>query len=154
MYLYFIPYWQLALVEQSIKLIEINHRGTAFSFADQRAKEMKRQIKKYNLKLTIHSGVTDLLVKDKMIASYQLLLLKSEIKYAGKLGIKHVTFHLDNHLDHTIDKVRINRLLSDILKFAKKHKVQLYLENNSGGPWTKPKTSCLILKNTKHKNIF
>lgn len=145
-------HWVESLIKRGFKLIEINHRSTYIGFGDKRIKEVKEKIKRYNLKFTIHSGVSDLLHKDKMINTYQLLLLKTEIKYASKLKIKYVSFHLPKYLNHKKDKKKIEKFFSEILKFAKKYKIKLSLENDSNGPWSKPEDFLPYFKKYKSLN--
>lgn len=131
-------YWLESLIKRGFKLIEINHRSTFIGFGDKDIKWIKEQKKRYNLKFTIHSGVTDLLHKDDLINRYQFLMLKSEIKLASQVGIKHISFHLPKYLDHKRDKKKIKIFFSEILKFAKRYKIKLSIENDSNGPWSKP----------------
>ena len=95
--------WIEEVAEPGFKLIELNHRATPFYFYDKLIKEVKHRIRKNKVKVTIHSGVTDLLHKDKIINTAQINILKSEIKYASIMSIKHVTFHLPKYLDHKKD---------------------------------------------------
>ena len=64
--------------------------------------------------------------------------MKSEIKFASRLDIKDIVFHLPHYLDHKKDKKKIDEFFSDILSFAKKHSVFLYLENDCYGAWASP----------------
>lgn len=145
-------FWIESLIKRGFRLIEINHRTLHINFSDKKIKKRKEKIRKYNLIFTIHSGVSDLLHKDKMINTYQLLLLKTEIKYASNLGIKHITFHLPKYLDHKKDKKKIKNFFSEILRFAKKYKVKLSLENDSNGPWSKPEDFLPYFKKYKSLN--
>ena len=100
-------HWLDHMIDGGFKLIEINHRLNDIKFSDVHIKRTKEKIRKNRLKITIHSGVTDLMHKDKMIRDYQHLLLKSEIKYASQIGVKHIVFHLPKHLDPKKDRRKI-----------------------------------------------
>jgi len=145
-------HWLESLIKKGFRLIELNHRIIEIHFSDKEIRKLREKFKKYNLKVTIHSGVTDLLHKDEIICTYQLNLLKAEIKYAPKLKIKHVTFHLPEYLSHKKDKKKIEKFFSEILKFAKKYKVKLSIENDPDGPWSKPKDFLPYLKKYKSLN--
>jgi sugar phosphate isomerase/epimerase len=131
-------FWLESLVENGFKVIELNNRTIQIKFGDEDIKKLNEKKEKYNLKYTIHSEVTDLLHPDKLVTDHQLGILKSEIKYGPRFGVKNIVFHLPDYLDFEKDKKRIEKLFSEILEFAEKYNVQLSLENDSKGVWAKP----------------
>ena len=131
-------FWLESLVENGFKVIELNNRTIEIKFGNEDIKKLNEKKEKYNLEFTIHSEVTDLLHPDKLVSDHQLGILKSEIKYGPRFGVKNIVFHLPDYLDFEKDKKRIEKLFSEILEFAEKYNVQLSLENDSKGVWAKP----------------
>lgn len=142
-------FWLKTIPRMGFKLIELNHRFTTIRFSGKKIQGINEQRRNSNVRLTIHSRVTDLLHKDELINNYQLLMLKSEIKYAPVLGVKDIVFHLPKYLDPAWDGEKINSLLSELIGFAGEHGVQLYLENDPRGPWGHINNLLLLFKNFK-----
>ncbi len=142
-------HWLDHMIDSGFKLIEINHRMNDIKFDDLHIEITKNKIKKNKLKITMHSGVTDLINKDKMIRDYQDLLIRSEIKYASKVGINHIVFHLPKYLDPKRDKKKIESYLSRLLSYAGRKGVRLFLENDSYGPWAFPENTLPLFKRFK-----
>jgi len=146
-------FWLESLIDKGFKLIELNNRVIEIKFGDDDIKKLNEKKEKYNLKYTIHSEVTDLLHPDKLVSGHQLGILKSEIKYGAKFGVKNIVFHLPDYLEFEKDKECIEKLFSDVLEFAEKYNVQLSLENDSKGVWAKPNNLLYFFKkfqNLKH----
>ncbi len=125
--------WLDFLLKKNIKVIELSHGFTPIYFAQKDLDKITDAINK-GVDISLHSGTTYLLNSDKEIAKQQLLLLKSEIKFASKVGIKNIVFHL--HSDLKADNKKIQVFLKSIIAFANKNKVTLCLENGSSGPWS------------------
>ncbi|MBW2977879.1 sugar phosphate isomerase/epimerase [Candidatus Woesearchaeota archaeon] len=143
--------WLESLLKKGFKLVEINHRWTSLPFDDQSIKRKKDILKKYSAIVTIHSGTSDLLHKNRLIYQQQRLLLKAEIIFANKIKAKTVSFHFPKYLDHKKDKNMIHKFLKEILSFAKKYKIPLLIENDSNGPWTTAEDFLPYLK--KYKSL-
>ena len=131
-------FWLESLVDKGFKLIELNNRVIEIKFGDSDIRKLNEKREKYDLKYTIHSEVTDLLHPDKLVSDHQIGILKSEIKYGVKFGVKNIVFHLPDYLEFEKDKDSIEKLFSEVLEFAEEYNVRLSLENDSKGVWAKP----------------
>ena len=123
--------------------VEYNHRFTPFFLSENRLKHLKACMEKYNLTITFHSDANDLCHPDRLVADSQLMLLKSEMWFANRLGIKHIVFHLPKYLD--TQEILIDTVLKELCETATGYGVALYLENDSRGPWADPHNVRAIL---------
>ncbi len=131
-------FWLESLVDDGFKLIELNNRTIQIKFGESDIEKLNKSKEKYGLTYTIHSEVTDLLHPDNLVNDHQIGILKSEIKYGARFGVKNIVFHLPDYLEFEKDKNRIDKLFSELLEFGEKYDVHLSFENDSKGPWANP----------------
>ena len=96
--------------------------------------ELKKQIQKYNLKVSVHISYTINLSKDSTKFTWWIHQMADEIKIAENIGAFVVVVHLGKQLDLTID-VALNNMYINLIKVVsliQKTKIKILLETSTG----------------------
>lgn len=140
--------WHESLIGLGFDLVEIDISHSLIPYDFEEIHKMRDQFNSAGMNVSLHTSARAVLHPNKTISNAHEKTSRSELILSKEFGSKDYIFHLPKYLRLPQQLDEINGFMSGLVRYAKKLGIQVYLENDSNGPFSVSENLLSVLKGT------